>query len=355
MEELRLDKAPPHERLRGARSPSHDSPRPAFQRPPLPADSRPEPGARPDPQGDEPAHHRSPRTRVRRPRQARHRRHAAGLPDPPSGRHLRRLGHRRLGSRAQQPDEPGRCGADVRDRPVRLALAPDRLAPRPQARVPERAGHRPGDRPALVVAQARAARPDRGTAPPGPRARDPRRLRGAQRDLHRRDLRHRRGAQGDRRRRPSGAAPGRHDLRPRLRRLPARRVGRRRRHGRLAEGPDDAARHLLQRLVAQGDRGEQGGDAAQGLLGLGRDRRDEQGRLLAVDAEHESALRLVGGARHAPRPGAGGGVRPPPALGRGGARRGPGLGPADPVRRRGRPFAGAHGSRHAARASMPMR
>ena len=29
------------------------------------------------------------------------------------------LGHRRLGSGAQQPDEPGRCGADVRDRPVR--------------------------------------------------------------------------------------------------------------------------------------------------------------------------------------------------------------------------------------------
>ena len=224
-----------------------------------------------------------------------------------------------------------------------------RPAPRPEARVPERAGHRPGDRPALVVAPSRAARPDRGAPAPGPLARDPRGLRRAQRDLDRRDLRHRRGAPRDRRRRPSGAAPGRHDLRPRLRRLPARRVGRRRRHGRLAEGPDDAARHLLQRLVAQGDRGEQGGDAAQGLLGLGRDRRDEQGRLLAVDAEHQPALCAVGGARHDPRPGAGRGVRPPPALGRGGARRGPRLGPADPVRRRERAFAGADRRDHARR------
>ena len=58
---------------------------------------------------------------------------------------------------------------------------------------------------------------------------------------------------------------------------------------------------------------------------------------------------LVGGARHDPRPGAGRGVRPPPALGRGGARRGPGLGPADPVRRRERAFAGADRRGHAGR------
>ena len=41
------------------------------------------------------------------------------------------------------------------------------------------------------------------------------------------------------------------------------------------------------------------GDLAESLLGLGRDRRDEQGRLLAVDAEHQPALRPERSARHA--------------------------------------------------------
>ncbi len=38
---------------------------------------------------------------------------------------------------------------------------------------------------------------------------------------------------------------------------------------------------------------------AESLLGLGRDRRDEQGRLLAVHAEHQPALRPERSARHA--------------------------------------------------------
>ena len=75
-------------------------------------------------------------------------------------------------------------------------------------------------------------------------------LRGAQRNLDRRHLRHRRGAPGHRRRRPPGAADGRHHLGPGQRRLPARRMGRRRHDQRLAEGPDAAAGHQLQRAVA---------------------------------------------------------------------------------------------------------
>ena len=47
----------------------------------------------------------------------------------------------------------------------------------------------------------------------------------------------------------------------------------------------------LQRDRRQGARGEQDGEAAARLLGLGRDRRDEQDRLLALHAEHQPALR----------------------------------------------------------------
>ena len=51
-------------------------------------------------------------------------------------------------------------------------------------------------------------------------------------------------------RRPSGAVHGRHHLVARLDRLPPRRMGRRRHRRRLAEGPDAAARHVVQRASA---------------------------------------------------------------------------------------------------------
>jgi hypothetical protein len=56
-------------------------------------------------------------------------------------------------------------------------------------------------------------------------------------------------------------------------RLPPRRLGRRRGGQRFAEGPDAAAGHQLQCAVAEGDRSEQGREAAEIVLGLGRNRR----------------------------------------------------------------------------------
>ena len=49
--------------------------------------------------------------------------HEARVQDPPPGRHLSRLGHRRLGGRAGQHALARRQGADVRDRPLRDAVA----------------------------------------------------------------------------------------------------------------------------------------------------------------------------------------------------------------------------------------
>ena len=83
-------------------------------------------------------------------------------------------------------------------------------------------------------------------------------VRGAQRDLDRRHQQHPGRAQGDRCGQASGAADGRQHLGPGLGRVQARRVGRGRHHQRLAEGPDAAPGHQLQRAVAQGDRGQQG-------------------------------------------------------------------------------------------------
>ena len=169
----------------------------------------------------QPAHHRPPRARVRAPRQEGAERHAARVPDPPPGRHLSGVRHRRMGGRARQHDERRRCGADVRDRPFRVAVAQDGAAPRARARVPQRARHRPGDRPAVELAPRRPGRSDRGAPARRRRPCDQGGLRRPQRDIDRRDLRHRRGASRDRCGRPSGAADGRHDLRSRQRRLPA--------------------------------------------------------------------------------------------------------------------------------------
>ena len=71
-------------------------------------------------------------------------------------------------------------------------------------------------------------------------------------------------------RRPSGAVHGRHHLLARLDRLPPRRMGRRRHRRRRAEGPDAAARHVVQRGQRQGARRVEDFEAAEVVLGLGR-------------------------------------------------------------------------------------
>ncbi len=172
---------------------------------------------------------------------------------------------------------PGDARADVRDRPLRQPVAEDGAAPGPAARIPVRARHRCRDRPAacgwrrgvdagLIEQRLRAdARPPHQGG-----------LRGAQRDLYRRHQRHRRGAPRHRRRRAPGAADGRHHLGPGQRRLPPRRLGCGRHRQRLAEGPDAAAGHQLQRAQPEGAGRQQDRHAAAQLLGLGRDRRDER-------------------------------------------------------------------------------
>ena len=244
-----------------------------------------------------------------------------------------------------------------RDRPLRRALAEDGGAARPGDRVPglrpaampllpEAPGWRRGVQAELIEARLRSdgEKQDQGG------------VRRAQRDLDRRHLRHRRRAQGDRCRRPSrrccwstrisGLACAD---------LPPRRMGRRRHRQRLAEGPDAAAGHQLQRRLAARARGVEDGEAAARLLGLGRDRRDEQDGYWPYTPNtnllyglHEALDMLLG-------EGPGQRLRAPPALGRRRARRGRRLGPADPVRRPGALLAGADRRDHAGRASMPTR
>ena len=112
------------------------------QRPPFPADPRPESGARTafcGPSACRPSTTAGPefgvlgKTVLSRP--------AADLPDPPSGGHLPGLGHRRLGGGAGQCAEPGRRGADGRDRPLRDAVAEDGAAAGSEARIPDLARH----------------------------------------------------------------------------------------------------------------------------------------------------------------------------------------------------------------------
>ena len=109
---------------------------------------------------------------------------------------------------------------------------------------------------------------------------------------------------------------GRHDLRPCLRRLSSRRMGRRRHRLRLAKRSDAAAGHQLQRDLAESHRPPASRRSCRAASGPGRDRRDEQDRLLAVHAEHQPALRTVRSARHDPRRRARQRVRPPRASGR---------------------------------------
>ena len=101
--------------------------------------------------------HRPPRARVRRARPEGRRGHAAGLPDAASGGDLPGLGHRRLGSRAGQHDEPGRRRADGRDRPLRHAVAEDGRRSSAWSRSSWPARHRPA--PACRTPGATACRP----------------------------------------------------------------------------------------------------------------------------------------------------------------------------------------------------
>ena len=169
------------------------------------------------------------------------RRHQDDLQDHQAGDHLHRDRHRRVGSRAGQHALARRPRADGGDRPVRHAVEDDGGEARAQAGI-----HR--DR----LAHRRRPDGDRGAAARGQGARDQGGLRAAQRDLDRLPVADRRDPQGDRRRRPSGAVHGRHHLLARLDRLSPRRMGRRRHRRRRAEGPDAAARHVVQRGQRQG-------------------------------------------------------------------------------------------------------
>ena len=123
----------------------------------------------------------------------------------------------------------------------------------------------------------------------------------AQRDLDRLPVAGRRSPQGDRQRRPPGAADGRHHLLARLHRLPARRMGRRRFGRRRAEGPDAAARHVVQRGERQGAGRQQDRQDAEVVLRLGRHDEHEQGRLLPLHAGDADAAGPRGRHRDAAR------------------------------------------------------
>ena len=232
------------------------------------------------PAGDGHAHHRPSRSGIRQARQALPRRHQDHLQDHQPGDHLHRDRHRRLGSRARQHAVARRQGADGGDRPVRHAVEEDGREARPQAGIHH-------DR----LAPRHRPEGDRSQAARGQEQRDQGGLRPAQRDLDRRADADRRHPQGDRCRQPSGAVLRRHHLLARLGRLPARRVGRRRLRRRRAEGPDAAARHVVQRGERQGARRHQDLQAHQVVLGLGRDAGDEQDRLLPLHAGDADAAR----------------------------------------------------------------
>ena len=181
---------------------------------------------------------------------------AARLPDERPGRRLSRVRDRRVGGRDRQHAVARRQGADLRDRPLRDALAGDggalrasrstsarRLAPRRRSGAIADAARRPG-RPIKAVMVVH------NETSTGVTSRDPRHPRGH-------------GRRGS-----PGAAAGRHDLVAGLDRLPARRMGRRRHRRRLAEGPDAAAGPELQRRLREGAGRVAGRPDAALLLGL---------------------------------------------------------------------------------------
>ncbi len=156
----------------------------------------------------------------------------------------------------------------------------------------------------------------------------------------------------DRSRSPRPAA-GRHDLVARLGRLPARRMGRRRHRRRFAEGPDAAARTVVQRDQREGARRIESREDAALLLGLERDARAERQRLLPVHAGDQPALRPARGDRDAARRGAAERLRAPRTPRAGDPRRGARLGPRSPVRQSRGIQSGADRDPHARRATAP--
>ena len=230
----------------------------------------------------------------------------------------------------------GRPGADVGDRPLRLAVEEDGRQARHQVGVHGRR-----------LAQAGRSRGDR-EAPEGRQG--PRHQGGVhrpQRDLDRRGERHRRRAPRHRCGPPPCPAAGRHDLLAGLDRLSPRRLGRRRHGGGLAEGPDAAARPLLQRGQREGGRGVEELQDAQGVLELGGDAGGQRQRLVPLHARHQPDLRPQRGLRHAAGGRARRGVRAPCAPRRGDAHGRERLGARDPVQRSQGLFGLADGDRHA--------
>ncbi len=228
------------------------------ERPPFPADPRADQRARPRAARARPSDDRPSRARVRAADPGNPRRPEARLPDRVADRHLSGVGHRRLGSGAGQHAVARRSRADVRDRPLRDAVAQDGRQARARRRLRSRR-----------LAQRRRRRGGREQARRRQGARDQGGAGRAQRDLDRRDQRDPADPAGDRSRRSSGAVDGRHDLVAGLDRLPARRVGRRRHRRRLAEGPDAAARPVVQRGQRQGARRQQGARGCRARTGPG--------------------------------------------------------------------------------------
>ena len=225
-----------------------------------------------------------------------------------------------MGSGAGQHAVAGRSRADGGNRPLRDAVEEDGRTAGPRRRVP--AGR---------LAPRRRPRRDRSAPCRRHGARVQGDLRRAQRDVDRRCQQHPRRAPCDRPRGSPGALHGGHDLVARLDRLSPRRMGCRRDGGRLAEGPDAAARAVVQRHQRQGARGIEAREAAALLLGLAGDARGQRQRLFSVHAGDQSALRPGRGAGDAVRRGARQRLRAACAAGRSDAARGARVGARDPV------------------------
>ena len=211
---------------------------------------------------------------------------------------------------------PGDHGADVRDRALRDAVAEDGGAPRARGRVPRVAGQRRASAARAELAPRRAGRPDRGAparATPSSASRrcawcttKPRPASPPTSPSVRRAI--------DAAKHPAllmvdtisglASADYRHDEWGVDVTISGSQKG-------LMLPPGISFNALSPRALEAAKAAQ----AAALVLGLGRDRRDEQGRLLAVHAEHQPAVWLVRVARHAARRRARRRVRAPPALG----------------------------------------
>lgn len=221
--------------------PPHGQAEQCPERPPFPADPRADQRARPGASGDRQPDDRPSRARVRRAGAKDPGRDQADLRDQGRRGDLPGLRHRSLGGGIGQHAVARRPCLDVRNRTFRLALARAGRAARPRCRLRSRR-----------LAPGRRSEADRGSARRGQEPRDQGGYGRPQRDLDRRRQPHRRNPARHRRGEASGAVHGRYHLVARLDRLPPRRMGRRRHGGRIAEGPDAAARPVVQRHQRQG-------------------------------------------------------------------------------------------------------